>query len=373
VIVENKRRRIKMVTKIISTIRHPEFTPISRLIMGDMMLEYVANLYPEAEVYRLTWEAHTMGWVETIGMSWRIPNLAGMEAAICSNLATVPWWLTATQLEPHLRVLKSEANWKEVERILLKAQLPVSEVELQQRHQTVMQLMFEALESGGPLSLAIYDYYLQIAKLLLGPSYKPNYPLQPYMCAAGDLTVARITELGFDWIKAVMTKLRPNGDKNLLLGSNPEDIDELLYIGWSPEGVFKQVRCSAINGKTKGKPKVVHFDSILELVSTGKFIPISLFSMLLFLTDESVLHHGAEYGNRKELEAVGLATKSSCITYPMDSWPVCTLSKTEREITPNLVDLYLLFGAENPFVAELVRESWDQRAPVKLAWQQISN
>ena len=94
---------------IVTSIRHPAFTPESRLVTGDLMgnalwsVAKIARLGGAVRHHNLIWEAHKMGSATVTGIKWQLPLLFGnAEVIFHSGLATIPWWLPGLELAPQI-------------------------------------------------------------------------------------------------------------------------------------------------------------------------------------------------------------------------------------------------------------------------------
>ena len=208
--------------------------------------------------------------------------------------------------------------------------------------------------------------YRKFVLMTLGEHCLPNVKPVPYMSVTGQIAAEKMRVWGQKNFEKAIDALCPNGEKNLFLGSLESDSHLLSYIGRSPKKVWLKVVGRTTTGKPVGNPNSTDFDKIVNWIEQGALIPIGYASMLLFLADPTIIHHGAEYGQKEKIAQLGVPVAIS-LPDKMDSWPFLTLTAGTKSVSPGLHEIYLMFGKHNPFVARTLNESLRSKKAVKVS------
>jgi len=359
---------------LVSTIRHPAFTPEARLVTGDLtgarLFNAMSKRNRRVRWYNLSWEAHAMNSPNEVALRWGVPMLVGEgEYLQASGLSSIPWWLDYRNLSGYVENVLNDKMWLGILPHLKKvAGGALTDPTLQTRVWSLRKLYAETLtQTGQPLSENTYALYCAVVANTLGSGNIPPYKATPLMGVVSELIRPRLVKIGEKGFQEAISRLCPRGDKNLFLGGVNGDPLRLRYIGWSPKGFFQEVHGDALTGKTHKKPKiVVNFDYLQEEIRTGQIIPIGQAAMFLLVSDSNVLHHGAERGRSTEIAKLG---HGKCMSFdsPYDSWPFLILTHWGRSVELNLHEIYVLFGSQNPFILKTLQQSMKSGRPVRVS------
>jgi hypothetical protein len=350
---------------VLSSIRHPELTPSARLLTGDsvgkelMMWVRLRRLGFGSHI-NLLWEAHSMHGPNETTIRWQIPKFwHSEEVRFSSGFASIPWWKSTAELNCIVDAsILDEHKWLS----FAGAVFPylgrlISEDTLWARLDSLHQLYVHHFTTPNiSLGEASSRMYRDLVSRMLGKSYLTRRPPVSSMNISSSFTHDILASWGKERFEAAMASVCSSGDKNLFLGTLDGDPFQLSYIGWSPKGKWLKVVASAVDGRPITKGGVVEFSTILELLKQNQIMAIGKASMVLFLANSQIVHHGLEYGIGEEIAALGHRMGIS-LTDQRDSWAPLKLEHDGVTVSPNLHELYLLFGEKSAYLRAVVDRS----------------